>query len=74
VRKYLSARFGADLDRAREALAALAQAYEPADLEGAAYGLYEAFRPRIAAGQAGWGQKGDLDLDLVRSLAGRQGT
>jgi hypothetical protein len=30
--------------------------------------LYEKFRPDIPEGQAGWGAKGDLDLDLIRSL------
>ena len=73
VRKYLADKFGSDLDRTRAALDALATAYEPAELEAAAFGLYEAFRPQIAAGQRGWGQKGDLDLDLVRSLAANRG-
>jgi len=31
----------------------------------------ERFRLKIAAGKAGWGQKGTLALALVRSLAGR---
>jgi hypothetical protein len=31
-------------------------------------GLYEHFRPRIPKGTKGWGAKGDLDLDFIRSL------
>ncbi len=69
VRTYLESKFGEDLDRVRAALEALAAAYEPEELEGVAYSLYEEFRPKIAAGKRGWGQKGDLDLDLIRSLA-----
>ncbi len=74
VRKYLASKFGEDLDRARAALETLAKAYDPRALEEAAYGLYEAFRPKIASGTRGWGQKGDLDLDLIRSLARRNRT
>jgi hypothetical protein len=69
VRKYLSSKFGDDLDRARAAMEALAKAFGPKALEEAAYSLYEEFRPQIASGTRGWGQKGDLDLDLIRSLA-----
>lgn len=47
----------------------LAGAYEPQDLTEQAYSLYERFRPQIASDTRGWGQAGDLDLDLVRSLA-----
>jgi hypothetical protein len=72
VRKYLSGKFGAELGRARTALDALAAAYEPGELEQASYRLYESFRPKIAAGRRGWGQKGDLDLELIRSLAVRK--
>jgi hypothetical protein len=68
VRKYLEGKFGEDLDAVRQAMAALAGAYEPDELAEAAYGLYEKFRPQIAGGKRGWGQKGDLDLDLIRGL------
>jgi hypothetical protein len=36
-----------------------------------AYALYEAFRPAIPAGQAGWGARGTLDLAKIRALAAR---
>ncbi len=53
----------------RDALVAVARSYPPAELAERAYACYEAFRPAIAAGRAGWGQKGELDLDRVRACA-----
>ena len=58
-----------ELAAVREAMEELVTAFEPKELEEEAYGLYERFRPEIVPGQRGWGQKGDLDLDLIRSLA-----
>jgi hypothetical protein len=69
VRKYLASKFGPDLDATHTALAALAQSLEPETLAREAYSLYEKFRPKIASGKRGWGQKGELDLGLIRSLA-----
>ena len=69
VDRYLAGRFGDDLPRVRKAMEDLAAAFDPEELEDAAYGLYEKFRPKIASGKRGWGQKGILDLDLIRSLA-----
>lgn len=69
VRKYLQGKFGDDLEAVRQAMAELAGSFEPDGLEELAYGLYEQFRPKIDRGRRGWGQKGVLDLDLIRSLA-----
>jgi len=71
VASYLAGKFGDDLDAARNAMAHLAGALDPEQLADAAYGLYEQFRPQIASGKRGWGQKGTLDLDFIRSLAER---
>jgi hypothetical protein len=68
VQKYLEQKFGDDLDPARSALEALAQSFSPAQLQERAYALYETFRPKIPEGKKGWGAKGELDLDLIRSL------
>jgi len=68
VERYLAGRFGDDLGAVRDAMTALAGAYAPKELAAVAYALYEKFRPAIAPGKKGWGQKGDLDLDLIRSL------
>jgi hypothetical protein len=69
VEQYLRGKFGESLGAVREAMEALAGSFGDEDLTEAAYELYETFRPKIAAGKRGWGQKGELDLDLVRSLA-----
>ena len=50
-------------------MAELAASFDEDEIEDVAYGLYEKFRPQIASGKRGWGQKGALDLDLIRSLA-----
>lgn len=71
VRGYLSKAFGDDLAAARSAMEALARSKKPDQLAVEAFGLYEQFRPQIAPGQHGWGQKGDLKLDLIRSLSVR---
>jgi hypothetical protein len=69
VEKYLKQKFGDDLDDARAAMEKLAKAYTPKQIENEAYGLYEKFRPKIPEGTKGWGAKGELDLEYIRSLA-----
>jgi hypothetical protein len=69
VTRYLEKKFGEHLPSVREAMQALAQAFEPAELAGKAYSLYQQFRPAIPAGKRGWGAKGELNLDHIRSLA-----
>lgn len=69
VEGYLTGKFGDDLPAVRQAMTELATAFAPGALAGAAYRLYERFRPKIAPGKRGWGQKGELNLDLIRSLA-----
>ncbi len=70
VERYLQQKFGEDLDEARAAMRTLAEARSPEELARRAYDLYEAFRPAIPGGKRGWGAKGELDLDFIRSLAG----
>jgi hypothetical protein len=69
VETYLKQKFGEDLDEARAAMEKLAGAFTPKQLESKAYDLYEKFRPEIPGGKKGWGAKGELDLDYIRSLA-----
>ena len=69
VQTYLGKAFGESLAAVRQAMEQLAAARSPDDLDAAAFGLYEKFRPRIASGQRGWGQKGKLDLAVIRALA-----
>jgi hypothetical protein len=69
VQRYLEQKFGDDLDRVKAAMRDLAESLESRDLSDRAYSLYEEFRPVIPKGRRGWGAKGDLDLNLIRSLA-----
>lgn len=65
---YLKQKFKDDLDEARAAMEKLAKVLTPKQLETKAYDLYEKFRPEIPEGKKGWGAKGELDLDYIRSL------
>ncbi len=69
VEVYLKQKFGEDFEEARAAMQKLAKAYTPRQLQSKAYDLYEKFRPEIPEGTKGWGAKGELDLDYIRSLA-----
>lgn len=69
VETYLKQKFKDDLDDVRAAMEKLAKAYTPKQLESKAYDLYEKFRPEIPEGTKGWGAKGELDLEYIRSLA-----
>ena len=44
-------------------------AAKPEDLAAVSRDLYDKFRPEIPRGRRGWGAKGELDLDYIRSLA-----
>ena len=48
----------------------LADSYKAEEIGDHCYNLYEQFRPSVASGQKGWGQKGQLDLTQIRQLAG----
>ncbi len=69
VHRYLEQKFGDDLGPVEDAMRMLATSFVPTELGEVAYGLYERFRPVIPSGVQGWGAKGTLDLDLIRSLA-----
>lgn len=69
TRAYLESKFGESLSTVRGAMEELAASLAPEELEDVSYRLYEKFRPKIEAGRRGWGQKGELDLDLIRGLA-----
>lgn len=69
VDTYLRQKFKEDYEDTRDAMEKLAKAYTPKQLESKAYGLYEKFRPEIPEGKKGWGARGELDLDYIRSMA-----
>ena len=69
VERYLESKFGESLGTARAAMRDLAKAFRPELLSNNAFSLYERFRPAVPEGVTGWGAKGRLDLDRIRSLA-----
>jgi hypothetical protein len=69
VERYLESKFGESLETVRAAMRVLAKAFRPEELSGSAFGLYEKFRPAIPEGVAGWGAKGNLDINRIRSMA-----
>ena len=68
VSRYLEGKFGEGLVAARKAMTELARAFKPEELVEKSRRLYERFRPEIPRGKRGWGAKGELNLDLIRSL------
>ena len=69
VERYLESKFGESLGTARSAMRDLAKAFRPEQLSKNSFRLYEEFRPAIPEGVKGWGAKGKLDIDRIRSLA-----
>ena len=73
VERYLESKFGDALAATRAAMMLLAEASPPDELATQAFGLYERFRPSVPSGSKGWGAAGELDLELIRSMAKRGG-
>ena len=71
VEKYLESKFGDSLADARDTMEKLARSLPPKELSDNAYKLYGRFTPQVPAGTRGWGAKGELDLDVIRSLVGK---
>ena len=69
VERYLESKFGESLASVQAAMRMLAKGFRPEQLRTNAFRLYEEFRPAIPAGVRGWGAKGNLDIDRIRSLA-----
>ena len=69
VEKYLRSKLGEHYETVRTAMEELARSFPREELPGKAYVVYERFRPSIPSGRRGWGARGELKLDLVRSLA-----
>lgn len=74
VERYLEEKFGDRLGEVRAAMEELASNLPREELAERAYGLYEMFRPVVPRGARGWAARGELDLELIRSLAPRRGS
>jgi hypothetical protein len=69
VERYLESKFGESLGTARAAMRDLAKAFRPEQPSKNTFSPYERLRPAIPQGVTGWGAKGRLDIDRIRSLA-----
>jgi hypothetical protein len=67
VRRYVERAFGTRLGEVRAAMEALAASLPPEELNRAGFRLYEAFRPDVPDDVRGWGAKGALHLERIRS-------
>jgi hypothetical protein len=70
VERYLAKAFGESLHAVRGTMTKLAKSMPPAQLAVQAYALYKRFRPSVPPGVAGWGAKGQLDMERIKELAG----
>ena len=66
IEKYLAGKFGERLETARQAMAELAAAHEPADLYRRGFRLYERFRPACLRARAGGAPRASWICDRVR--------
>jgi hypothetical protein len=64
---YVERALGKDLAAVRKAMEDLAASMQPDELNRVGFRLYEHFRPDVPAGAKGWGAKGVLDLNRIRS-------
>jgi hypothetical protein len=71
VQTYLESKFGESLEATLQAMRDLALAFDTDLIAEESRELYDRFRPEIPAGRRGWGAKGELDLEFIRSLAPR---
>jgi hypothetical protein len=51
-------------------MAAVAASMSPDELNRVGFRLYERFRPDVPEGTQGWGAKGELRLERIRSAVG----
>lgn len=70
VQAYVTKAFGEHLAEVRKAMEELAARYEPGELNRLGFHLYEHFRPEVPSDVRGWGAKGVLDLQKIRSAGG----
>jgi hypothetical protein len=69
VERYLESKFGDSFGTVRAVMHDLANAFRAEQLPENAFGPNEKFRPAIPEGVTGWGAKGNLEIDRIRSFA-----
>jgi hypothetical protein len=70
VQSYIARAFGDRLLEARAAMEAVAASISPDELNRVGFRLYERFRPNVPEGTQGWGAKGELRPERIRSAVG----
>ena len=68
VRKYLAGRFKDALSEVETKLVALAETFDPDELDPVAMDIYMRLRPNIPKGREGWGRAGLLDTAKIDAL------
>ncbi|KAF2485792.1 hypothetical protein BDY17DRAFT_111666 [Neohortaea acidophila] len=65
----LAKKYGEQYDSVKETFKDALKAWKSRedDLNSQAFGMYEQFRPTVPPGQSGWGRKGQLNLEAVKS-------
>jgi hypothetical protein len=74
VQTYVARAFGDRLAEVRAEMEALAATLPPEALNRVGFRLYERFRPDVARDVEGWGAKGLLHIDRIRTAVGMQRT
>jgi hypothetical protein len=69
VQGYIARAFGDRLAEVRAEMEGLAATLPPEELNRVGFRLYEHFRPDVPQGAQGWGAKGLLHIDRIRSAA-----
>lgn len=69
VETYIAKAFGDHLSEVMKAMEQLAARYEPEELNRIGFRLYEHFRPEVPPDVRGWGAKGVLDVQKIRSAS-----
>jgi hypothetical protein len=72
VQTYIARAFGDRLAEVRAEMEALAEMLPPEALNRLGFRLYEHFRPEVPHGAEGWGAKGVLHVDRIRTAASRR--
>lgn len=70
----LRKKFGEQYDSVKTSFEAALESWkgDEEELNKKAFGFYEEFRPTVKSGQKGWGRKGELSLEKVRSTVEKE--
>jgi hypothetical protein len=69
ARAYIARAFGDRLGEVRSEMAALAASLPPDELNRVGFRIYEKFRPDVPRGAEGWGAKGVLHIERIRTAS-----